>query len=217
MASSPHVALPSLIPAERLAAVLHGLGVADSEAEVASRLPPAFVSVVSGAVRLACVLNDGAWSASSDLNDEEQCDTVAVLARWRDVRTEASSALDALLGASCDPHGALFPRRTDTETAFRALGDVLDAAVTRRIARRRQFDEMRKQRLDLLGKSVKSASSVASAVGLGATVISFCAGASFLPGLLLARSAVAVAGASYITKITGAVPTLAQVSCPVFP
>lgn len=200
-----------LIPASRISHILRGLGVPEDAAELAATLPPAFATVVSGTVRVACVLNDGAWAASTDLNDEEVCDTAVVLAAWRKACSEASAALDALLSGSLDSRTPLFPRRTDTEAAFSAFRGTLDAAVNRRIARRIEYDASRKRRMDELGASIQVASRVASAVGLGVTALSFCAGASFLPGLLLARSAVAVAGAGVVKSVAGSIPTLAQV------
>jgi hypothetical protein len=201
-----------LIPAAGIAHVLRGLGVASDIAEVAPVLPPCLATVISGAVRVACVLNDGAWEASTALNDEEQCDTIAVLAAWHATGVRASAALSELLAVSLSPHGHLFPRGTDTEAAFGVYYGVLDAAVTRRVGRRREYDDGRRRRLEEVGRSAKTASTVASAVGLGATVLSFCAGASFLPGLLLARSVAAVAGSAGVVKsIAGSVPTLAQV------
>lgn len=210
-ASPSAAAVQSLIPATRITHILRGLGVPEDAAELASTLPPEMAAVVSGAVRVACILNDGAWAASTALNDEEVCDTVVVLASWRETCSQASTALDALLSAPLSSRTPLFPRGTDTEVAFSAFRGILDDAVNRRIARRREYDSLRKRRLDELGASVQTASRVASAVGLGVTALSFCAGASFLPGLLLARSAIAVAGAGVVKSIAGTVPTLAQV------
>ena len=143
--------IPVLIPAAKLPQAIIGLGIKSDVANLAARLPQCFSSVVSSAVYLVCFLNDGAWEASTSLEDEEACDTVAVLAAWGETRKKAAALLDFLLSKKADDKTQLFPRSTDTEAAFKEFSSVLNCAVARRVERRRDFDAHRKQRLDFPG------------------------------------------------------------------